>query len=805
MDGSGGQTLASSPSNQMEVAASSTATWPVVHGAVGSCLCFESSLCPLEQSSTPLILQRPSSPHSAPCDITIAFPQKHEIRQIYVRSTARIYEIYYAPVPATPNEYLSTVRCSPVQLSPDDADDNETSRSSNTSTSEDGWVDILNSNVSNINLTPPRTREDLYEATAEISDADPCISLTLRLLSIQSKGYVYVDEIYVFGDPVDDDDAEDPKNPAGNPAGTSLMAMLAPTLLQLQLSKSGTSRSPYDNRNSNERTDQNSREFGSQGADSTFATYENLSQVRPSVSSQLGATSHTVAATAKAAEPERSHASVGSSDEMMNPNSYGKEDPRHIEQALNELLSRVIKIEQTCSRFEENMRKPICSIEERLSRVEQQLSLLTKNPQNSKVSSGTRYSAPDWSCVESASNSSDADESNPVYGTSHGHDSPAVALPPLPSGSGNGSPVLVDGNKVLPSLLFSAPQCTNHDPEESDPPVPVAEASPVQPKKSVSIDDALASALAAFISPTHPQTLTKAFLIKAPDFSTSEESENSNTQASVNHISLITSSISQEDDSASTSSSVLHEVLLDNGTSSDQIEEHNEGSSSPKFEGNSQFMNDDDSQVDERNDGISSDKFQGDVQYVSNEDAPDVSSRRCSDSANIEQTSEEDAHSNNSVFLQLGAHGGDHQQKVGKGKEALNQEALLQVVELAHMPRPVDFDSSVLDVTFVSGDIPTTKSSSLEALFKDMTAGYEVEASDVPELVSVNYATTDHDLISVENEETGSHATSDFTVNMHHYELETTTVALENKLKENEGREDLHSHCSHEVFPASLI
>ena len=41
----------------------------------------------------------------------VAFAQKHEVRQVYVRSTARVYEIYYAPEPQSSNEYLCTVRC----------------------------------------------------------------------------------------------------------------------------------------------------------------------------------------------------------------------------------------------------------------------------------------------------------------------------------------------------------------------------------------------------------------------------------------------------------------------------------------------------------------------------------------------------------------------------------------------------------------------------------------------------------------------------------------------------------------------
>lgn len=41
----------------------------------------------------------------------VCFMQKHEIRQVYVRSTARVYEIYYAPTLQSDDEYLCTVRC----------------------------------------------------------------------------------------------------------------------------------------------------------------------------------------------------------------------------------------------------------------------------------------------------------------------------------------------------------------------------------------------------------------------------------------------------------------------------------------------------------------------------------------------------------------------------------------------------------------------------------------------------------------------------------------------------------------------
>lgn len=41
----------------------------------------------------------------------VNFVGKHELRQVYIRSTARVYEIYCAPDLKTTGEYLCTVRC----------------------------------------------------------------------------------------------------------------------------------------------------------------------------------------------------------------------------------------------------------------------------------------------------------------------------------------------------------------------------------------------------------------------------------------------------------------------------------------------------------------------------------------------------------------------------------------------------------------------------------------------------------------------------------------------------------------------
>ena len=51
-------------------------------------------------------------------------------------------------------------------------------------------------------LTADLILQDLYEATAEISDADPCMSLTIRFLSLPNKDSLCIDEVYIFGDPI---------------------------------------------------------------------------------------------------------------------------------------------------------------------------------------------------------------------------------------------------------------------------------------------------------------------------------------------------------------------------------------------------------------------------------------------------------------------------------------------------------------------------------------------------------------------------------------------------------------------------
>ncbi|XP_048426258.1 uncharacterized protein LOC103942689 [Pyrus x bretschneideri] len=205
----------------------SATTWTVAGGSLENCVSFESSLSPIDDEtpkSTPAssLILHPPSPDSGPCEITVNFTQKHEVQQVYVRSTARVYEIYYAPDMQSGNEYLCTVRCGIAARDEDmlHTGDNEGVRSANSNgsngslkdpsedksrngnslnNSEDDWVEVKVSetnmldNKVNSSQLKLQSAQEFYEATAQISDASPCVSLTLRLLSLERKiAYVLV-------------------------------------------------------------------------------------------------------------------------------------------------------------------------------------------------------------------------------------------------------------------------------------------------------------------------------------------------------------------------------------------------------------------------------------------------------------------------------------------------------------------------------------------------------------------------------------------------------------------------------------
>ncbi|XP_021760088.1 uncharacterized protein LOC110724906 [Chenopodium quinoa] len=163
-----------------------TSSWPIIHGSLEDSITSESSISAVDSISDsdpalkpPLILRRPS-PDSGPCEITISFTQQHEIKQVYVRSTARVYEIYYSADEKGENEYLCTVRCgvaakseellqetngvgslSSSSCSPNSSScDGHLRSESGGSTNEDDWVDVKVRNSSMLDEGTSLSKKD---------------------------------------------------------------------------------------------------------------------------------------------------------------------------------------------------------------------------------------------------------------------------------------------------------------------------------------------------------------------------------------------------------------------------------------------------------------------------------------------------------------------------------------------------------------------------------------------------------------------------------------------------------------------
>ncbi|KAJ0735212.1 putative ATPase PAAT [Helianthus annuus] len=448
-------------------------SWTVSRGSLDSVLTFETFDFPIESESTPrkppLLLLPPSS-DSQPCEIKLNFTQKHEIRQVYVRSTARVYEIYYAPALHSDNEYLCTVRCSAASVEDNSfpASDVKEAISVNSEghtdilskarvagenkigTNEDDWVEVKLPVGLEQSSNNSRNHQDFYEATAEINDSEPCMSLTIRLLSLQTKGCIYVDEVYVFADPIDSDDSENQTVNAETSANNSLMTMLVPTLLGLTKSRSA------------QLHDQNSS-----------------NPVGPATSNYP--VNHVYQQDETSCKPSEAKAELTQSqlavstpneDKVSDWTARNELSYNRSEILLEQLVERVSRIEDICMRFEENMLKPINNMEARLQRVEQQVELLVRCPVS-----------PSFSRLEPEPRSISND----------GNGSKSCGEPELEK-----TESFLTGTHNPPEDKSMA---TDEKLEVND----VLESPKKEkPKKTVSIDDALAAALAGFSSFSKP-------------------------------------------------------------------------------------------------------------------------------------------------------------------------------------------------------------------------------------------------------------------------------------------------------------
>lgn len=545
-------------------ATTKTSSWPIVRGSIDHAVTCESSISAVDSDSdhdhtvglerkSSFVLRR-SSFDSDPCEITIKYAQQHEIKQVYVRSTARVYEIYYASDEKCENEYLCTVRCglatrdeellkvtdaigslsTSSSVSDRCVDEGNSRTESGSSTNVDGWVDVEvpdSSAIDPVDCSLPKEYEGfanegnqvLFEAAAEISDVDPVLSITLRLLSIQSGDYIYMDEVYVFSDPVVSSYTDSSAKTLENSSGNALMSILVPTLLQLSKSRMNHMQDRYDS---------------AEGDRTKHQIPENKSIATPTTATNASEGVQSTMLNEASIHMSKPEVPLQTLDSKRSPYSTsGEICCNHMERSLYELVSRVAKIEHFCLRFEENLLKPISSMEARLVNIEQQLESFVNNPQFATTAC-IRISAPELSYNES--------ESNSIY--TDGNDYPLTTksesinkddchleelpIPPLDVSSSD-IPSSTTVPQLLPSLVVTAPDFSNvDDEEETDTAKEVKDSANDIPKKPLSIENALASALAGFLSSASTDLLECTDKVEeAADFPSVEGSKNTSLPA----------------------------------------------------------------------------------------------------------------------------------------------------------------------------------------------------------------------------------------------------------------------------------
>ncbi|CAN6168486.1 unnamed protein product [Urochloa humidicola] len=428
-----------------------TSTWASAPGggAVEDAISFETSDEDAETTPAGVVLSRPppeGDGDAPPCEVTVSFRGKYEIHWVYVRSTARIYELYHSTdAKGTSKDYLCTVRCGLAEKEPQpcgqesmsqcsggaptsDKREQET-KSASSSSDEDSWVDVKIPESLMGNSTPDAQERNAvricqentlahYEATAEMTDVSPCVSLTVRLLSLQSKESVHIEEICIFADPVESTNDNSVTGP-GNMGGSSLLTMLVPGLMQMSKSRtlniddryfsdgsrtqltqdramkeSGPSAKIMQETglNSTDNYKPSGIESGIKFADSGTVSNDKNNQAEFQLKDP-NSLPLPVQTTESTQGPSVKDQQASDTDRLANPLANEKFTPyynHNIERKLDTLLSKVEKMELYCSRFEDSMIKPLGSIEARLQRLEDQFSSFSVEIQSLRGSSAVR-------------------------------------------------------------------------------------------------------------------------------------------------------------------------------------------------------------------------------------------------------------------------------------------------------------------------------------------------------------------------------------------------------------------------------
>lgn len=273
--------------------------------------------------------------------------------------------------------------------------------------------------------------------------------------------------------------------------GSSIMSLLAPTLLQL--SKSGLNQI-QSHQASSDIEKCSKIEAQSKPTDPTDLT----SHLNEKVSNDLQSV-NVERVDKSTTEPAEIHHCNQILDGNKSDNLAVKDGSAygHIEKVLEQLVCRVGRIEKVCLRFEENMLMPLRSMETRIERVEQKLEELVSNSQHSEFPHCLKISAPSFSWNSNFSSfHTDGGDCQPCRAPeSETEEMTSVDL----SNASGGITSSVNVPPLLPSLVVTAPDFSCEDDLDDDG-TKSPKLSPQESIKKRSIDDVLAESLSRFLS-----------------------------------------------------------------------------------------------------------------------------------------------------------------------------------------------------------------------------------------------------------------------------------------------------------------
>lgn len=623
-----------------------------------------------------------------------------------------------------------------------------------------------------------------------MSDVNPCLSITIRLLSVQSKDIVFIDEVYVFADPVESQVAQ-----TNNSNGNSLMAMLVPTLLQMSKTKGSTR---MEDKNAFENWKNPSfHQSASEAVCSSSTNVATRVQKDGSFNNQKVELQSVNLAGVNGAELQGSpKVSLGESEAGDCPTND------RVEKGLDQLYTRMGRLEDLFLRLEENLLKPINSIEARLDRVEQQLAVLTNKQKNSELPSYSRFCAPNFSSIHSDSNSFYRSEIE--YPRLEEFESNAKSIhSDLQTNQADEFSDNASATQMLPTLVVTAPDfsvCDDDDYEEENQTSETVTATSVEEvRRPLTVDDALASALAGLVSSIaiQAQNHTPVFSVKAPDFPNDEDTKDNKkdsprgqpdigtdgtviengSHSNVSHPPIdgemnVVKSLDHDQSEITTEEVDVQSKLFEEGDedeSSTKSIDKNEDIDNEKLnaEGNEDLVH---NKTDIQDDLIASQ-----IDPIGS-DAKPKDAKSCSDSASAVETSKDGS----------------------KDKEV---EALRDIMVLSQAASSaVDFESPVLDVKFLSEDSRDSEFS-LDALLSDFPESQSGETTCAEENHDTAPSFDEHsELISVERgEPIGPAFSSQIIVDFNYCSLQ------DQEPLHNEEEIPQLATCSHENFPSSLI